>query len=69
MSIALSSLDDASDRDTDDPGIIPGGIRDRAMRAVLRRGSQIEDRERMRASQQYWAARKRQRETKPKEKP
>src|SRR5262245_51638045 len=37
-----------------DPGIIPGGIRDRAMRAVLERGPIAEDPERTKASQEFW---------------
>ena len=39
-----------------DPGIVPGGIRDRAMRAVMERGPQPEDKEKMLASQKFWAA-------------
>jgi len=39
------AFDDDIDRDTADPGIIPGGIRDRAMHAVLRRGPKGEDKE------------------------
>jgi len=42
-----------------DPGIKPNSVRDRAMRAVLRRGPQPEDKEQTRASQEYWAALKR----------
>jgi hypothetical protein len=42
--------------DTADPGIIPGGIRDRALRAVQRRGPQAEDKERTRAAVRYWAS-------------
>ena len=57
------ALDDDIDRETTDPGIIPGGIRDRAMRAVLRRGPKAEDKERTRASKEYWTTLKRQRET------
>jgi hypothetical protein len=40
--LVQGALDNDSGRDTDtaDPGIIPGGIRDRALRAVLRRGPQ-----------------------------
>jgi hypothetical protein len=38
-----------------DPGIKPGGIRDRAMQAVLARGPRLEDEERTRASQEHWA--------------
>jgi hypothetical protein len=38
-----------------DPGIKPGGIRDRAMQAVLKRNPQPEDRENTKASQEYWA--------------
>jgi hypothetical protein len=36
-------------------GIIPGGIRDRAMRAVEARGPQPEDPAKTKASQEYWA--------------
>jgi hypothetical protein len=50
-------------RDDTDDGIVPGSIRDRAMRAVLSRGPQGEDKERTRASKAYWTALKRQRET------
>jgi hypothetical protein len=39
-----------------DPGIIPGGIRDRAMRAAMKRGPQPEDKEKTLASQKFWAA-------------
>jgi hypothetical protein len=39
-----------------DPGIVPGGIRDRAMRAAMKRGPQPEDREKTLASQKFWAA-------------
>jgi hypothetical protein len=42
-------------------GIKPGGIRDRALCAVLRRGPKGEDEEKTRASQEYWAALKRRR--------
>src|SRR5262249_1346027 len=46
-----------------DPGIIPGGIRDRAMRALLARGPVPADKEKTRASQEFWRAfRERQRE-------
>jgi hypothetical protein len=38
-----------------DPGIIPGGIRDRALRALAERGPRAEDPERTRRSQAYWA--------------
>jgi len=37
-----------------DPGIIPGGIGDRAMRAVLERGPIAEDPERTKPSQEFW---------------
>lgn len=38
-----------------DPSIIrPGGIRDRALRAVIARGRQYEDAERTKASRDYW---------------
>ena len=38
--LVQGALDNDSGRDTDtaDPGIIPGGIRDRALRAALKRG-------------------------------
>ena len=39
-----------------DPGIIPGGIRDRAMRAVMERGPRPEDKRKTRTSQKFWAA-------------
>ena len=58
------ALDDDIDRETTDPGIIPGGIRDRAMRAVLRRGPKAEDKERTRASKEYWTTLKRPSEKK-----
>lgn len=38
-----------------DPGIKPGGIRDRVMQAVLKRGPQPEDKQKIRRSQEYWA--------------
>ena len=38
-----------------DPGIMPGGIRDRALQTVLARGQQPEDKEKTRRSQEYWA--------------
>jgi hypothetical protein len=38
-----------------DPGIKPGGIRDRAMRAQRERGPMPEDPEKTRQSQEYWA--------------
>jgi hypothetical protein len=38
-----------------DPGIMPGGIRDRASQAVLARGQQPEDKEKTRRSKEYWA--------------
>jgi hypothetical protein len=57
------AFDDDIDRDTTDPGIVPGGIRDRAMSAVLRRGPKDEEEEKTRASQEYWAALKGQRKT------
>jgi hypothetical protein len=37
-----------------DTGIKPGGIRDRAMRAVLERGPEPADMEKTKASQEYW---------------
>jgi hypothetical protein len=55
------ALDDDIDRETTDSGIIPCGIRDRAMRAVLRHGPKAEDKERTRASKEYWTTLKRQR--------
>jgi hypothetical protein len=39
-----------------DFGPVPGGIRDRAMRAVIMRGPVPEDAERTRASQAFWRA-------------
>jgi hypothetical protein len=45
-----------------DPGIIPGGIRDRAMRALRERGPRPEDPERTGQSQEYWARVRRERE-------
>jgi hypothetical protein len=42
-----------------DPGIIPGGIRDRALRAVMKRGPQPEDKNKTLASRKFWAAFKR----------
>jgi hypothetical protein len=39
-----------------DPGIIPGGIRDRALRALLARGPVPEDKEKTKASQEFWRA-------------
>ena len=53
------ALDDDIDRETTDSGIIPCGIRDRAMRAVLRHGPKAEDKERTRASKEYWTTLKR----------
>lgn len=44
-----------------DPGIIPGGIRDRALRAVMRRGPQPEDKNKTLASRKFWAAFKKRR--------
>ena len=38
-----------------DPGIKPGGIRDRALRAVWARGPVPEDPAKTKASQEYWA--------------
>ena len=38
------------------PGIVAGGIRDRAMRAVLQRGPQAEDKQKTGASRQFWKA-------------
>jgi len=38
------------------PGMIPGGIRDRALRAVLTRGLVPEDPEKTKASQEFWRA-------------
>ena len=38
------------------PGMIPGGIRDRALRAVLARGLVPEDLEKTKASQEFWRA-------------
>jgi hypothetical protein len=38
-----------------DPGIMPGGVRDRALQAVLARGQQPEDKEKTRRSREYWA--------------
>jgi hypothetical protein len=37
-----------------DPGIVPGGIRERALRAVLSRGPTQEDEAKTRASAAYW---------------
>jgi hypothetical protein len=45
-----------------DPGINPGGIRDRALRALRERGPMPEDPERTRQSQAYWARVRRERE-------
>jgi hypothetical protein len=45
-----------------DPGIKPGGIRDRALRALHERGPRPEDPERTRRSQAYWARVSRERE-------
>jgi hypothetical protein len=42
------------DGDTADPGMIPGGIRDRAHRVVRKRGPRPEDKEKTRASRKYW---------------
>jgi hypothetical protein len=39
-----------------DPGIKPGGIRDRAVAAVMQRGPSPEDKEKTRASQEFWKA-------------
>ena len=40
---------------TPDPGINPGGIRERALEAVRERGPQRENKEKTKASQAYWA--------------
>jgi hypothetical protein len=45
-----------------DPGIIPGGIRDRALRTLHDRAGRPEDLEKTRASQAYWANLRRERE-------
>jgi hypothetical protein len=47
-----------------DPGIRPGGIRDRALRAVLARGRSYEDPAKTRASQEYWAKVRAEQQTK-----
>jgi hypothetical protein len=39
-----------------DPGVVPGGIRDRAMRVARARGPQVEDQEKTRASKDHWKA-------------
>jgi sRNA-binding protein len=39
-----------------DPGIVAGGIRDRARRAVLQRGPQTEDKQKTEVSRQFWKA-------------
>jgi hypothetical protein len=57
--MSVIALDEDIDRETTDPGIIPGGIRDRAMRSVLRRGPRAEDKEKTRASKEYWTTLKR----------
>ena len=57
--MTATALADDSDRnrnETADPGIAVGGVRDRALRAVLKRGPRAEDNEKTRASQEYWAA-------------
>src|SRR5262249_12110517 len=54
---------DDVERDTTDPGIIPGGIRDRAWRAVQTKARPASRGHGTRASKKYWAALKRQRET------
>jgi hypothetical protein len=41
-----------------DPGIRPEGIRDRTLRAVLKRGRVDEDWEKTRRSREYWMQRK-----------
>lgn len=45
-----------------DPGIKPGGIRARAMRARRDRGPLLEDLERTKQAQEYWACVRRERE-------
>jgi hypothetical protein len=42
------------DDDTSDPGVIPGGVRDRAMAAVMMRGPTPEDKKKTAASIAYW---------------
>ena len=57
--MTATALADDSDRnrnETADPGIAVGGVRDRALGAVLKRGPRAEDNEKTRASQEYWAA-------------
>jgi hypothetical protein len=57
--MTATAVADDSDRnrnETADPGIAVGGVRDRALGAVLKRGPRAEDKERTRASQEYWAA-------------
>jgi hypothetical protein len=44
------------DDDTRDSGIIPGGIRDRVMRAMMQRGPRPEDPKKTQASRDYWVA-------------
>jgi sRNA-binding protein len=39
-----------------DPGMVAGGIRDRALRAVLQRGPQAEDQQKTEASRRFWKA-------------
>jgi hypothetical protein len=48
-----------------DPGIKPGGIRERALRVLEKRGPLFEDKEKTAASQAYWAAFKRAARTAP----
>ena len=48
-----------------DPGIVPGGIRACAMRAVMERGPQSEDKEKTLASQKFWAAFKKRTAARP----
>jgi hypothetical protein len=47
-----------------DPGFIPGGIRDRALGAVLARGPVPEGKEKTKASQDLWRAFRKARDTK-----
>jgi hypothetical protein len=61
--MSATAFDDDVDRETADPGITLGGIRDRAMRTVLRSARRARTRKK-RASQQYWAALKRRRNRK-----
>jgi hypothetical protein len=37
------------------PGTVPGGVRDRALQAVLKRGPQPDDKKKTRRSQEHWA--------------